>query len=336
VLDSVPDEIYTIPASSPLYNVTYVTASNPTDTTVEYSYTSGYMGSFVVGFGYGACVMWGTGWYYPPYYWYGGYYPVYWPYPYAYGYGAWYNSATGRYGYGGAVYGPYGMAGGAGWYNSSTGRYGRMSTVQTPWGGRTWSSSYNPYTGVASARAGGWNAYGSWGSTAIAGDNGSLISNRVSNADGTVRRTTGSNGGAMTKVRTDQGTMRVGHDANNNVYAGKDGNVYKRDPSGNWSKYENGGWNSVDKPQRPSGEGGTRPAADRPSRGDGSLGGGGSSSWKGSDMSRDLNREASSRQRGSEMSRSYSGASRGWSGGMSRGGGFGGGGGGFRGGGGRR
>jgi len=337
VLDSVPDEIYTIPPSSPLYNVTYVTASNPTDTTVEYSYTSGYMGSFVVGFGYGACVMWGTGWYYPPYYWYGGYYPVYWPYPYAYGYGAWYNSATGRYGYGGAVYGPYGMAGGAAWYNSSTGRYGRMSTVQTPWGGRTWSSSYNPYTGVASARAGGWNAYGSWGSTAISNGDNSLVSNRVSNADGTVRRTTGSNGGSMTKIRTDQGTVRVGQDANNNVYAGKDGNVYKRDQSGNWSKYENGGWNSVDKPQRPSGEGGTRPASsDRPSR-DGSLGGGGSrgggSTWGGSDVSRDLNRDASARSRGSEMSRSYSGASRSWSGGMSRGGGFSGGGGGFRGGG---
>jgi hypothetical protein len=332
VLDEVPDEIYTIPASSPLYNVTYVTASNPTDTTVEYSYTSGYMGSFVVGFGVGACVMWGTGWYYPPYYWYGGYYPVYWPYPYAYGYGAWYNSATGRYGYGGAVYGPYGMAGGAAWYNSSTGRYGRMSTVQTPWGGRTWSSSYNPYTGVASARAGGWNAYGSWGSTAISNGDGSLVSNRVSNADGTVRRTTGSGGGSMTKIRTDQGTVRVGQDANNNVYAGKDGNVYKRDQSGNWSKYENGGWSSVDKPQRPSGEGGTKPAGDRPSRGQGSVGQGGGGNWGGSDVSRDLNRDASARSRGSEMSRSYSGASRSWSGGMSRGG-FSGGGGGFRGGG---
>jgi hypothetical protein len=340
VLDSVPDAIYTIPTSSPLYNVTYVKASNPTDTTVEYSYTSGYMGSFVVGFGYGSCVMWGTGWYYPPYYWYGGYYPVYWPYPYAYGYGAWYNSATGRYGYGGAVYGPYGMAGGAAWYNSSTGRYGRMSTVQTPWGGRTWSSSYNPYTGVASARAGGWNAYGSWGSTAIARGDNSIVSNRVSTADGTVRRTTGSNGGAMTKVRTDQGTVRVGHDADNNVYAGKDGNVYKRDQGGNWSKYENGGWQNVDKPQRPSGgEGGTRPASDRPSRGEGSLGqggaGGAGSGFRGSDVSRDLNRDASSRSRGSEMSRSYGGATRSWSGGTSRGGGgFGGGGG--RGGGGRR
>ena len=331
--DEVPAEIYKIPASSPLYNVTYVTASNPTDTTVESSYTSGYVGSFVVGFGVGACVVWGTGWYYPPYYWYGGYYPVYWPYPYAYGYGAWYNSAAGRYGMGGAVYGPYGMAGGAAWYNPSTGRYGRMSTVQTAWGGRTWSSSYNPYTGVATARAGGWNAYGSWGSTAIQRGDDWAASNRVSNSQGTVRRTTTSEGGSMTKVRTDQGTVRVGQDANNNVYAGKDGNVYKRDQSGNWSKYENGGWGSVDKPQRPSsGEGSTRPATSDLGSRDGSRlssGSGSGSSWKGSDVSRDLNREASSRQRGSNRASSYSGGSRSYSGGgMSRGGG------GFRGGGG--
>jgi hypothetical protein len=33
---------------------------------------------------------------------------------------------------------------------------------------------------------------------------------------------------------------------NNYTYAGKDGNVYRKDSSGNWSKYNNGGWNSVD------------------------------------------------------------------------------------------
>jgi hypothetical protein len=28
-----------------------------------------------------------------------------------------------------------------------------------------------------------------------------------------------------------------------NVYAGRDGNVYRRDQNGNWSKWENGQWN---------------------------------------------------------------------------------------------
>ena len=47
--DSIPSTIYSIPPSSPVYNVTYVTQTNPTPTTVESSYTSGYFGTFVVG-----------------------------------------------------------------------------------------------------------------------------------------------------------------------------------------------------------------------------------------------------------------------------------------------
>jgi hypothetical protein len=38
----------------------------------------------------------------------------------------------------------------------------------------------------------------------------------------------------------------VVHGANNSVYAGNDGNVYRRDSSGDWSKYDNGNWNTVD------------------------------------------------------------------------------------------
>jgi hypothetical protein len=328
--DSVPKEIYTIPPSSPVYNVTYVTVSNPTATTVTTSYTDGYMGMFVVGMTVGACVVYGTGWYYPPYLWYGPYpYPIYRPYPYAYGYGAWYNPATGRYGHAGAVYGPYGMAGGAGWYNPSTGRYGRAATVQTPWGGRTVSGSYNPWTGVATGRTGGWSPYGSWGSSAVQRGNDWAVSNRVSNSQGTVRQTYTSEGGSMTKVRTDQGTVRVGQDANNNMYAGKDGNVYKKDSSGGWSKYENGGWNSVDKPQTQgqpkTSQAQTREAgsASRPTTSQtgspkaGTSGGSGSSS----DVVKNLNRDAGARQAGSQRANNYSNLSRSGGGGRSSSGG---------------
>ena len=59
--------IYTIPASSPVYNVTYVVVSNPTPTTVEMSYSAGYMGMFVMGMAVGATIVYCTGYYYPPY-----------------------------------------------------------------------------------------------------------------------------------------------------------------------------------------------------------------------------------------------------------------------------
>ncbi len=320
--DSVPKEIYTIPASSPVYNVTYVTVSNPTPTTVECSHTSGYLGVFVVGMAVGAACVYGSGWYYPPYFYYPPYYryPIYRPYPYAYGYGAWYNPATGRYGHGGAVYGPYGMAGGAAWYNPSTGRYGRHMTVQTPRGGRTYSQSYNPYTGVYSQHAGGWSPYGSWGSTAVQRGNDWAVSNRVTTSQGTARHTYTSSGAEMYKYRTDSGqTVRVAQDADNNVYAGKDGNVYKRDESGSWSKYENGEWSSVEKPQsgRPkstsassakgSSTGKTQPST-QPSSMSSSASRPSTSSYGGasSDVVSDLNRESSARSRGSQASRDYS------------------------------
>ncbi len=51
----------------------------------------------MVGWG---CAVWGTGYYYPPYVWYGGCYPAYFPYYPTYGYSAWYNPWTGAYGRG--------------------------------------------------------------------------------------------------------------------------------------------------------------------------------------------------------------------------------------------
>ncbi len=142
--DTVPAVIYTIPPSSPVYNVTYVVVSNPTPTTVQTSYTSGYLGVFVLGMAVGACVVYGTGYYYPPYIYYGPRYPIYYPYPYTYGVASFYNPYTGTYGVAHAVYGPYASAGTAAWYNPTTGTYGRAVTYQNAYGGHTYAQAYNP------------------------------------------------------------------------------------------------------------------------------------------------------------------------------------------------
>jgi hypothetical protein len=107
--ESVPDEIYKIPASSPSHSVTYVKVESNEPNWVTYAAYGGYMG-MMVGWG---CAVWGTGWYYPPYYWYGGYYPYF----RTYGYGAWYNPYTGIYGTAGRIYGPYGGVGFGARYN---------------------------------------------------------------------------------------------------------------------------------------------------------------------------------------------------------------------------
>src|SRR5205814_8970617 len=84
--NSVPTEIYTIPPSSPVYNVTYVTQTTNPEGSIQSSYTAGYLGTFIAGAAVGAILTSCTGYYYPPYYGYpvGGY-PIYRPYAATYG-----------------------------------------------------------------------------------------------------------------------------------------------------------------------------------------------------------------------------------------------------------
>jgi hypothetical protein len=244
--DSVPKDIYTIPPSSPVYNVTYVTQGNATDTTVESSTTDGYLGTFVVGMTIGACVMYGTGYYYPPYYYYGPMYPypIYYPYPYAYGAGYAYNPWTGGYIGGRVAYGPYGAVGSAAWYNPATGNYGRAASVQTPWGGRTAASAYNPYTGAYGSTRQGHNAYAQWGTSVAGKGNQWVQTGHVTTRNGTTAAYRTSNGQSGVIHKGENGTAIK---TNNGFYAGRDGNLYKKDASGNWSKYDNGGWNQIDR-----------------------------------------------------------------------------------------
>ena len=60
--DSVPSVVYTIPPSSPMYAVTYVTVRSSTPATVAYAYTAGYLMGFVTA----GVLVYGTGYYYPP------------------------------------------------------------------------------------------------------------------------------------------------------------------------------------------------------------------------------------------------------------------------------
>jgi len=48
VCDNVPEDIYSIPASAPQHNVTYVRVYNSTPSTVQVGYTSGYSGQYLI------------------------------------------------------------------------------------------------------------------------------------------------------------------------------------------------------------------------------------------------------------------------------------------------
>ena len=242
VAQTVPQVIYTIPPSSPVYNVTYVTQVPAATGYVTSSYTAGYMGAFVIGASVGAIVASGTGYYYPPYV-YGGYY---YPYAATYGYHT-YNPYTGAYGYGGAAYGPYGSAHWGTSYNPNTGTYARGATASTAYGSRSVGEAYNPYTGAYGATRQGSNAYGSWGQSVVSKNGETAYTQHASNAYGSVGSVQTSSGGKAVGTSTAYGNTAAGKTANGDMYAGHDGNVYKNTGSG-WQTYNNGSWNDVQKP----------------------------------------------------------------------------------------
>jgi hypothetical protein len=253
IASSVPDEVYTIPASSPAYSVTYVKVEpdeDESDDWVTYSAYAGYTG-MMIGWG---CAMWGTGWYYPPYYGYGGYYPVYYPYWRTYGYGSWYNPYTGRYGTAGRIYGPYGGVGFGARYNPTTGTYSRGAFAYGPYGARGAAQAYNPRTGTYASTRQGTGVYGNWGSTYVQrGDQWASTKRFTNRATGNTTRVTRGDEGGMIRRRGEGGTGGIGA-RGDNVYAGRDGNVYRRDQNGNWSKWDNGSWNSAQRPEQLPGD----------------------------------------------------------------------------------
>jgi len=342
----VPQEIYTIPPSSPVYNVTYVTQTANPDGTVTANYTAGYLGAFVLGAATGAIIANGSGYWWPPYT-YGGYYPYAATYGGAYWGTAHYNSATGTYGWSQTAYGPYGSATRGAAYNPYTGTAARGATVSTPYGSRSAAQAYNPYTGTYAQTRQGSSPNAQWGSSYVSRGNQSAYAGHYSTANGTVAGAAGSQGGKVAASSTKWGNSAVGKTASGNMYAGHDGNVYKNTGNG-WQKYDNGSWNSVDKPssspnwsgaenaQQRSGSGdadanrasqsGYNRGSQETSRSSGSGGynrsGGGGDSW--ASQRDDLQRESQNRSRGGQESQRFQDFQRG-GGDRFGGGGFGGG-----------
>ncbi len=268
---SVPSEIYTIPPSSPVYNVTYVTQTTTSSGYVQSSYTAGYFGSFIVGVTVGAIIAGGTGYYYPPYFHYPVYgYPIYRRYPATYGVGAFYNPYTGAYGAARGVYGPYaGAAVGAAYnpytgtyargataygpygsasvgraYNPYTGTYARAATASTAYGSRSAAGAYNPYTGTGAATRQGSSPYGQWGSSVVTSGNQAVQTGHVTTSQGTVAGARSTSGAAVVGASGESGSGGVARTSSGDMYAAKDGNVYKKTDSG-WQSYNNGSWNSA-------------------------------------------------------------------------------------------
>ncbi|RIK65918.1 MAG: hypothetical protein DCC65_11600 [Planctomycetota bacterium] len=246
VCSSVPPDIYTIPPTSPVYNVTYVKVYDATPDAVEVGYTSGYSGEYVAATGtlmFGAGMMTGAmlasanNYYYactPAFYSYGC------AAAYHYGYGGYYRAC--------GYYGPYGGAAHYAGYNPATGTFSRGAYHYGPYGASEVHQAYNPFTDVSRTHASATNGYQSWGRTvATHGDQwaaGGHVSGEAGRAGWaetssgkSVWGAQGAGGGAVVKGPQD------------NIYAGKDGNVYKREGAGDWQHYGGNGWENAERNQ---------------------------------------------------------------------------------------
>jgi hypothetical protein len=236
VADQVPDDIYTIPPSNPHYNTTYVHVYDSTPEVVYTGYYPGYVNSYV----YGGCVVYGTGWYYPPYVSPYYYYPHYPTWGYGVGWNPWYGWGVGAsWGYGAFTIsvGFGGWGGYGGWYG---GGYYRP-----PYYG-----GYPPRPGVPP----GYRPPGSRpGGPQVTPHNNNLYAspqNRARNA-------------AAPRDRSATPANRVAQGGANNVYTDRNGDVYRRNNDGSWQQRDKGSWSRPEAGQgnRPSTGGYDRPTS---------------------------------------------------------------------------
>ena len=236
VCTSVPNEIYDIPASNPNHNVTYVNVYDVTPQVVYVGYTPGYMNSYYSN----GCMVYGTGWYYRP--WYGHYY---YPRPSTWGFhvrwNPWYGWSFGL----SYSNGPFHLTIGGGGYGG--------------WWGPCRYRPYPPYGYRAGYRAGYRNGYyhGSNQGRPININTGDInINNNIYNRPGNRDKVTNTQNKMARKVpKTAEGVR-------NNIYTDTNGNVYRRNDNGTWDRRDKGGWNTTDMPATlPSTRPSTRPSA---------------------------------------------------------------------------
>ncbi|MGO8968964.1 MAG: hypothetical protein ACLQDQ_05270 [Myxococcaceae bacterium] len=257
VATSVPQAVQTIPPSSPVYNVKYVTIYQATPQVVYVGYTPGYTGCYT----WNGAVVYGTGYVYPAYV-----SPVvYYPRPVTWGFSVSYNPYGGwSYGvgvssgflyfgttWGGAYYRPpWRPPYGGGWYGPGGYRppyygpgygYGRPPPpgYRPPYGG--YPGGRPPYGGYPGGRPPQASLY-----------------QRPSNANAVVAQRPAAPSTANRPATRPSGP--------NNVYADKNGNVMRQTQDGNWQQKDKSGWKPASSTGAP-GQNGARPSPGTPSAG---------------------------------------------------------------------
>ena len=239
----VPDQVQEIPPEYPVYNVKYVYVYDYTPSVVYVGYTPGYVYSYP----YHGTIVYGTGYYYRP--WYRSYY---YPRPVTYGFGVHYNPYSGwgfsvgvSYGWVGYSYyrSPYYYTS---WWGPAGYRYGYRHGYYHGYDRGYYRGYYNGYSyGVYTSSRSGYSAGYHNGYHHATSQN--IYRNRSNGVVHTgTRATTYGSRTAASGTRSSY-TKPSSADRKNNVYTDRSGNVYRKKGE-NWKTRENGSWKKSDVP----------------------------------------------------------------------------------------
>jgi len=243
VADTIPTAaIAEIPPSSPVYNTTYVTVYDSTPEVVYVGYTPGYMWSYP----YYGVPIYGTGWYYPPYY--GAWY---YPRPPTWGLHVGYNPWTGwRVGVSwGSPFFRVGISWGGGYHNHYRGGYYGRGYHGGYRGGHNTNININGGINIGNSTSIGNRAQ-------VAKNIGNGVGNKARLSNNSRRNNLYNQG--QNKARNAKAAIpsrsiqkaRVAPKRANNVYADKRGNVI-RHQDGQWQNRSNKNWQTIPKKQTP-------------------------------------------------------------------------------------
>jgi hypothetical protein len=229
VSDRRPPSVDQIPPSAPVYNVKYVYVYQSTPEEVYVGYLPGYTGVYP----YYGTMVYGTGWYYPPYI--GA--AFCYPYPATFGFHVAFSPWTG-FGVGVSWGTPFFSVGVA------FGGYGRF------YGPVGFRAPFRPVYGYRPPPAGYRSAYGRGYAAGRATAAGARPPAAAAQANLYQR---GGGAGRSAPTASPQAPRTAATAAQpNNVYGDRAGNVYRQNPGGDWQKNTASGWQ------------GTSPAASAP------------------------------------------------------------------------
>jgi hypothetical protein len=317
VAENRPGEVESIPSESPVYNIKYVYIYETTPEVVYVGYTPGYTGSYV----YHTTIVYGTGWYYRP--WVTPYY--YYPHQATWGVHVTYNPWTG-WGYGLSWgYGPFRIGfhsggywhrhhhwhhrhhggWGAGGYRPRPVHYGNNNinigsiNINNPKVAQRDNNLYRDKTQRANVRNTRDTPANRDGALSTQPNRGQLDRNAASNRI-TAANTSATRDGANT-LNNSPGLSQSNRQ--NNVFADKQGNVYRNTDSG-WQQRSGGSWKDttstgINRSTRPINRSTRNPSNTRQSSAY-------RSSTSGYNKSSSLDRQNYSRQRSSSRSQQQS------------------------------